>query len=229
MAHYESLQAILEEAGLSHAVYAEEPSGVVDGDNKLFTVASKPLSDSNNDDEISIADVQAYVDGTPVSTALVDTQFGIITLTDAPAVGTKVSVDYRYSAVSLDFVSKLRDEAEAWINTRMRGIDPCAPYGVGEEVVPAEVRNLCRNYAAAYLLIRDYGFNQDIEGTSKDGYKRLSEVRKSLTEYALAGGNCGEGSDGGSDGATGDIEVCSEGNLFPKFDEGTRPNSDGDW
>ncbi len=229
MAHYETLQAILKEAGLSHAVYSESPSGTIDGSNKAFTVANKPLTDANGDDKVDTEDVQAYVDGTPVVVEEVDARFGTITLTQAPTESADITIDYWYSNYELSEVERIREEAEAWINNRMKSVDPCAPYGTGDDPVPATVRNLCRRYAAALLLIREYGYNQDTEDTSKDGYRRLEAVKADLEAYALAGGECGESSDGGDDGGLGDISATSDGDLFGRFEDIQRPNSDGRW
>ena len=98
---YTTLQDILEEAGLAHDVHGEVASGTVDGANKIFTVANKPLTDSNYDDEVTIDDLKLYYDGVPVTITSVDVAFGIITATTAPEVGVEVTVDYRYSAICL--------------------------------------------------------------------------------------------------------------------------------
>ena len=216
---YTTLQDIYEDAGLATAGNAEVPAGEVDGTNKVFTTPNKPLVDSDYDDEVTIADVQVYVDGSPVPTTAVNAQYGNITLATAPAEGSIVTVDYRYSATNMIFVSKLRDEAEEFINNRMRLVDACVPYGQGSNEVPFTVRNLTRQLAAAWLLIREYGYNQDIEGTSKDGYKRLETVKLALEEFAESGGACDNSEGGGSSEAgVGGFQSASEGDLFPEPD-----------
>lgn len=210
---YTTLQDIYEEAGLATAANSETPNGVANGTNKIFTVHNKPIVDANFDDVVDKDDVQVYVNGSPVEVTAVNALFGNITLAVAPADGAEVTVDYRYSAVSMDYVNKLRDEAQATVDSRMKSIDSCVPYGQDEKEVPHTVRNLTRQFAAAWLLIREYGFNQDIEGTSKDGYKRLETVEAALEKYAAAGGDCGGGSSAGDSSA---FQTASDGDLFPE-------------
>lgn len=217
---YITLQEALEEAGLHHVQLGDAALGVVDGSNKAFSLSHKPLADWNYDDEVTIDDIKVYVDGSPVAVSEVDARFGTFELTKAPSSDTAVTVDYVYSPVPLDYVKKLRAEATAWINKQMSRVDPCAPYGRSNKVIPGTVAELCRNYVAARLLIREYGYNQDIEGTSKDGYKRLEQVKADLMEYMKSGGECGDGSDGdtGIFGAGG-VSSSSDGDLFGRFDE----------
>src|ERR1035437_3240618 len=129
MAHYETKQAILEEAGLSQIVIGELLSGLVDGTNKVFTTTWKPLTDSNDDDSVDTYDVTVYVNGSPVLVSSLVVASGTITLTTAPANLTIVTCDYRYSNVTDAYMTKIRDEAEGWINDSMDAIDitPYAP------------------------------------------------------------------------------------------------------
>lgn len=226
---YTSLQDIYEEAGLAIAAYGENAIGEADGTNRVFTVHNKPLIDTNSDDDITKDDVQVYVNGSPVAVTSVDSTFGNITLTVAPAAEAIVTVDYRYSAVNMDYVSKLRDEAEQAVNNRMKLVDSCVPYGEGDKDVPVTVRNLTRQFAAAWLLIREYGFNQDIEGTSKDGYKRLETVKEALEEYAATGGECGSDGDNTPGTGAGAFRASSEGDLFPQPDFDDLPRPEKDW
>lgn len=216
MATYTTLQDILEEAGLSHKILAEIPNGGVDGDNKQFTVSYKPLTDANYDDEVTADDLRVYYDGVPADVDTVDAEYGTITMTTAPAEGVVVTVDYRYAPVTLEFVSKRRDEAQALVNKRMKSIDSCAPYGEGGKDVPKIVQNIARQFAAAWMLIREYGYNQDTEGTSKDGYKRLEVAEAMLEEYAKNGGECGIDGDGSPSSSLHSIGVRSDGDLFAR-------------
>src|ERR1035437_10515065 len=97
MAHYETKQAILEEAGLSQIVIGELLSGLVDGTNKVFTTTWKPLTDSNDDDSVDTYDVTVYVNGSPVLVSSLVVASGTITLTTAPANLTTVTCDYSRS------------------------------------------------------------------------------------------------------------------------------------
>jgi hypothetical protein len=237
-AAYETLQGILEEAGLSHRVLGETPYGEIDGSNKLFTTHNKPLTDVNYDDSITIADVLVLVNGTPATVVNVDAQNGTIEIETAPEANDEVLVDYRYSPIALSFVSQLRDEVQDEINLAMKAVDPCAPYDYdvqNEEKLPnPTVRQLCRLLAAAYLLIRDYGFNQDTEGTSKDGFVKhklvMGDGEKKpgmLAMFKKKGGVCGEDQDADVDSASlGAFQTDSDGKLFGKFEEGEKPNSD---
>lgn len=207
MANYETKQAILEEAGLSLKVLGEELAGSVDGSNKTFTTAYGSLTDANDDDTVNKDDVTAYVNGVVVPVASVDATNHTITLVTAPAVGTTVTADYRYSNITDAYVTKIRQEAEAWINDAMDGIDP-TPY----ETVPATVRKLTRQYAAANLLIREYGMNQNTDGTSKDGYNRLKMVEATLAKYIAIGGSTGL-----SNVSAAEVEVSAEPEIFSTY------------
>lgn len=226
---YTTLQDIYEEAGLAVAANSETPNGEANGTNKVFTVHNKPIVDADSDDVVTAADVQVYVNGSPVAVTAVNSLFGNITLAVAPAEDDEVTVDYRYSAVSMDYVSKLRDEAEQAVNNRMKLVDSCVPYGEGDKDVPVTVRNLTRQFAAAWLLIREYGFNQDIEGTSKDGYKRLETVKEALEEYAATGGECGSDGDNMPGTGAGAFQASSDGDLFPQPDFNDLPRPEKDW
>lgn len=227
---YTTLQDILEEAGLAQDVHAEMAIGTVDGTNKVFTVANKPLIDANYDDVVTKEDVQIYFDGVPAAIDTVNALFGTITTVNAPAEGVDVTLDYRYSAVSMQFVQKLREEAEETINSRMKFVDSCVPYGADGKDVPKKVRGIARRLAAAWLLTRDYGFNQDIEGTSKDGYKKLETIEAELETYANNGGNCGTDGTGTPAGGAATFAASSDGDLFPEpsFDR-DMPQPEKDW
>lgn len=207
MAHYETKQAILEEAGLSLIVLGETLAGSVDGSNKAFTTERGPITDSNDDDSIDNTDVTVYVDGVSVPVAAVIETSRTITLVTAPAVDSTVTADYRYSNITDAYVEKIREEAEDWINSAMDAIDP-VPYSP----VPARVRQLTRQYAAANLLIREYGMNQNTDGTSKDGYNRLKTVQAALDKYIAIGGATGL-----SDVSAADVEVYAEPDIFSTY------------
>lgn len=226
---YTTLQDILEESGLANHIHGETPTGIVDGENMTFTAVNKPLVDTNYDDEVTKDDIQLYFDGVPADVSEIDARFGTATVTSAPDEGVEVTMDYCYSAVSMTFVGKLREEAEEFINNRMKLVDSCVPYGENGHEVPKTVRNLTRQLAAAWLLIREYGFNQDIEGTSKDGYKRLEAVEESLEKYASAGGECGSDGAGTPNGGLASLATTSDGDLFPRPDFNDTPRPEKDW
>lgn len=240
MAKYETLQAILQEAGMSHQVLAEKPYGTADGSNKAFTVQHKPLSDSNHSDTVTTADVFVLVNGTPAVVSEVNAAHGVIELATAPASEAEILVDYRYSSWQLTELDKLRAEAQQWVDDQLKAAGDCAPYTAFDATsvepsaaVHPTVRAITRMYAAALLLTRDYGYNQDTELTSKDGFKKLELINGTKNEpgmiqkFIAAGGVCGQtGVDGDIDT---DLGAKSAGDLFGKFDgDVQRPDSDTD-
>ncbi|MET3349038.1 UNVERIFIED_ORG: hypothetical protein ABID57_000707 [Arthrobacter sp. UYEF1] len=210
MPRYETKQGILEEAGLSLKVLGETLTGSVDGSNKVFTTAYGYLTDANDDDTIDNTDVTAYVDGVAVNVSDVNEINHTITLQAAPTTGKVVTADYRYSNITDSYVEKIREEAEAWINEAMDGIDS-TPY----TTVPATVRKLTRQYAAANLLIREYGMNQNTDGTSKDGYNRLKTVEAALAKYIAIGGSTGLSNVSGAE-----VDVYAEPEIFSTYTSG---------
>jgi hypothetical protein len=69
------------------------------------------------------------------------------------------------------------------------------------------VRWIVRLYSAGKLLIRDYGFNQDLENTSKDGYKKIAVAKAQLKELAALGDDARK---------LGEIDCENSGDLFAK-------------
>lgn len=224
-AYYTTLQDILEEAGLHHVENGVALSGVVDGINTTFTTDRKPITDRNFDDTVTVDDFVVFVDGVPVKAVSVNEAFGVIELEKAPKNDSVVTIDYSYASVPLRVVELARKAAMAWIDKSMEGVDPCAPYGKYGREIPGRVVELCTNYAAARLLIREYGFNQDIEGTSKDGYKRLEVVKQDMQEFVKSGGVCGDGSDDLSAGL-GAVGVRCDVDLFGDFPDRRHPHND---
>ncbi|QNK82595.1 hypothetical protein [Nakamurella sp. PAMC28650] len=226
--NYETKQAILEEAGLSQIVNGEVLAGVIDGTNLVFNTIYKPITDSNDDDQIDTTDITVYVNGVPVFVQLLNELTGTITLKTAPAAGTVATCDYRYSPVTDAYMNKIREEAEDWINSAMDSIDP-VPYGSGvpstNTVVPPTVRKLTRWYAAAQLLMKDYGFNHDTNMTSKDGASKMALLEGSgepgkpgykpglLNKYIAIGGMSGI-----SDVSAAELDTYAEPDLFSTVD-----------
>lgn len=217
---YETKQAILVEAGLSFSVRSEGLSGAIDGSNTVFTTAHAPLSDTNYDDVISVADVVVYVDGVPVTVAAVDATHGIITLQTAPLVSaSEITADYRHCPVDDIELEKVRIEAQDHINEVMADVDP-TPY----TTVPTTVRKMVRYYAAGMLLVRNYGSATGEDGTSKDGYKKMAMVDGDgknpgwLARFLELGGVTG----GGSAEPT-EAEVIGDDPLFSTSSNYVRP------
>ena len=81
------------------------------------------------------------------------------------------------------------------------------------------LRYIQRLMAAGMLLVRDYGFNEDIENTSKDGYKKLELASEKLN--TLIATVCGEACSRSAQG----FATRDDGDLFSK-----RPHiSSEDW
>jgi len=207
--HYVTKQAILEEAGLSNPVLAELVSGAANGTNKVFTTTYKPLIDANYDDEVDPYDVTLYVNGVPVDVASVDATSGTITAITAPVSGDEVTADYRYTPVLDQYVQDVRDEAEDWINTEMDSVDPL-PY----TKVPPTIRKIARVYAAGMLLSKDYGYQRETDGTSKDGMARMKQAEAWLAKYITIGGSTGLSNVSGTG-----VEVSSDPDLFDHYDQ----------
>jgi hypothetical protein len=126
-------------------------------------------------------DVIVYDDTVAVEVDSVDTTTGVITLTSAPANASAMLVTYAYSLMSDVAVGKYRDEAIDYVHRKINGI---VDFGEWEgSDVPPIVKTVVRIYAAGLILIRDHGLNVDTDGSSKDGYKRLSTAKTLLMEY----------------------------------------------
>ncbi len=181
---YSSLQDIREESGQQHLVRLENPSGLVNGSNTIFTVGRTYIVDRNYNDTIDVGvsgDVIVYDDNVAVSVASVDTTTGVITLTAAPVTASVIKISYAYSLLSDAAVTKYRNEAISWVQRKLTGI---IDYTVWTDTtIPDEIKTIVRNYAAAWILIKDQGFNTDTENSSKDGYKRLTIAKDMLAEY----------------------------------------------
>lgn len=167
--HYETIQAILEEAGLSHRQLID---GVV-SENGVIQLRDFPLADRNYDDNIDAGDVVVLNGGEVLAIENVDAVNGVITLTEKTS-RENLRVLYNYSNISPEFVIKVRAEVIAEIERLLGG----AIESVDEEIL----RYIVRIYCAGKLLVREYGYAQSTEETSKDGYKRIALAKKELLE-----------------------------------------------
>lgn len=169
---YETIQAILEEAGLYH----REKIELNDIDSQIILLDDHLLADTNHDDIVDKDDIVVLVDGELVEVSEVDVKSSTIMLTNKINSGQIVKVKYAYSPVEQEFVEKVRDEAI----TEIMAKNPCQSV-LNDKYKPA-LRYIVRLLSAGKLLIRDYGFNEDIEGTSKDGYKKIELASQKLDE-----------------------------------------------
>lgn len=207
--NYLTLKDIRVEAGMQNTVHDQDVSGDVNGVNTDFYTNSTPVVDRNGDGVVTIADVTAFVDGSAVTISSIDAVTGLVRLAVAPATGKTVTLDYVWSPCDDDLLTNLREEAIGWLNRRVgRYIDLTT---ITDSNFPPEWRAICRLWAGAMIIIRDYGSGSDTDGSSKDGYKKLSAAKSLLQEWI--------DDYAGTDGevaakATQSANVVSDGNIF---------------
>lgn len=188
--HYATRQAIRKESGRQHRKSAERPSGVVDSVNTDFYTERKYLVDRNDDDVLDASDVVAYVDGSAVPVSGVGQDTGLVQLTTAPTGGV-ITVDYQFSELSDADIDEVRSEAEDWLTRRVKTYIDVTKFESHLPVTdPVKVDNypkvfstVVKLYAAALILIRDYGSGADTDLTSKDGYKKLGVAKSMLSDW----------------------------------------------
>ena len=90
------------------------------------------------------------------------------------------------------------------------------------------MRMITRLWAAGLLLARDYGYNTDVELSSKDGYKKIEEAKSLLEDFYKEGGACGSNSEGQQEtsGGSGAVIAGSDGDMFVKPSCHCRDESD---
>lgn len=191
----ESVQAILEEAGLYHRRSVQ----VVADENGIIVLEDSPLADRNYNDIVDFEDVLVRAGGEKLEVVDVDVENGIIKLAKPLNNDDHLWVNYAYSSVSASFVEKVRGEVLAEVRRVLseaeieRNLD--------------SVRWIVRLYSAGKLLIRDYGFNQDLENTSKDGYKKIDLAKSQLNELIAVADNSQK---------FGEMTCENDGDLFAK-------------
>lgn len=210
--NYITLKDIRVEAGMQNREHDQTVSGDVDGVNTDFYTNQTPLVDRGGDDLVTIADVTAFVDGSAVTISAIDTTTGLVRLTAAPALGTEVTLDYIWSPVDDDLMNDLRDEAQAWLNKRVKAYIDLTT--VTAENYPPEWRTICRLWAGAMIIIRDYGSGTDTDGSSKDGYKKLGAAKSLLAEWIAEQSGSSDPTDEALTPQT--ANVVSDGNIFPR-------------
>lgn len=221
---YETTLNILREAGFVLRVVNER---VAEVNNKVIRTAfANYLNVTNGDAVATVADVAVTVNGTAVEVSAINATDGSITLASTPAEGATIEVSYYYSPITLDYVGTVRQDAQCAINSKMRLVDPCSPYAEGK--VPYCVRMITRLWAAGLLLARDYGYNTDVELSSKDGYKKIEEAKSLLEDFYKEGGACGSNSEGQQEtsGGSGAVIAGSDGDMFVKPSCHCRDESD---
>lgn len=175
---YVTVKAVLQEAGLWSQQVGEILDGTVNGTNAVFTTTYKPLVQRTDGEEVAVADVAAYVNGSPVTVASLNATTGALTLASAPANGTTVTGDYASSAVSQSDVAGVIAEAADAIDLELTGVTT-VPFST----VPATVRKIARFYAAGLLMSREYGLESITEESNKEGKRKLEQAEEWLTAY----------------------------------------------
>lgn len=180
---YASVQSIRESAGLLSKAENETPAGSANGTNKVFTTKRRPIVDSNNDDEVTIEDVSLFVNGASVPVASIDKDTGTVNAVTAPVNGAKVTIDYHFSPISDEYVEGKQEEADDWVDTKIRtaGILP-AP-NLPLEPIPGVISTIAELYAAGIILTRDQGSRYDGEQTSRDGFSKIKQARELMEDF----------------------------------------------
>ncbi len=219
---YASIQAIREGAGLLSRVNNEKPKGAVDGTNRDFVVARRPLVDSNYDDVVDEDDVNAFVDGIPVEVSEVNPTNGSIKLATAPTAGQIVTIDYFHSPITDDYTGGKQDEADSWIDLKIKGY-----VKVPLNPVPGIIATAAEMYAAGLILTRDWGARVDTEQTSKDGFAKIKQARDLIADY-IQGLKDDKATTGDSDGSTGSASVITDADVFDRVESemGSLPTGD---
>ena len=207
---YSTYQDIREEAGHQHLNKLEELSGLKNGSNTIFYAKRTYIVDRNYNDTLDVStasgDVIVYVNDVAVTVNAINAETGAITLAAAPANGATVLGTYYHSLLSDAKIDKYRKEAMGFIQRKISGIIAYADWT--DSTIPAEIKTVCRLYAAALILIRDHGLNADTENSSKDGYKKLATAKSLLTDYL------GDVADASGTLVRTSVSARSDGNIF---------------
>lgn len=220
--HLETLGHILSEAGFLFSARGEQCELV---GNQITTANANivPMKFGESDAEMTTSDVDVRINGEKVEVKEVDTEQGLIELSDAAKIGGEVRVSYKYSGVELEYVKTTRDDVENLVQSKLRTLGNCQR--LKEDGVLRQLRAIVRLWAGGLLLSREYGYNTDTEQTSKDGYRKIEEARTLLQElYDNLQLNCGSDD---TNGGSGSVITASEGDLFGLHDN--RFRSDSDW
>lgn len=166
--NFESVQAILEEAGLIHR--QQNISAEIQGSHIILNDGI--IADSNYNDLVDFEDVTVFCGGEKMEVSNIDAENGVIKLANNSKNGEIANVSYNYSNVRQALVEKIRGEVLAEI----RKVLAISTIEQNCDIVGYIVRI----YAAGKLLVREYGFNQEITDTSKDGYRKIELAKAEI-------------------------------------------------
>lgn len=166
--NFESVQAILEEAGLIHR--QQNISTEIQGNHIILNDGI--IADSNYNDLVDFEDVTVFCGGEKMEVLNIDAENGIIELANNSKNGEIANVSYNYSNIRQALVEKIRGEVLAEI----RKVLAISTIEQNRDIVGYIVRI----YTAGKLLVREYGFNQEITDTSKDGYRKIELAKAEI-------------------------------------------------
>lgn len=166
--NFESVQAILEEAGLIHR--QQNISAEIQGNHIILNDGI--IADSNYNDLVDFEDVAVFCSGEKIEVLNIDAENGIIELANNSKNGEIANVSYNYSNIRQALVEKIRGEVLAEIRKALA----VSTVEQNRDIVGYIVRI----YAAGKLLVREYGFNQEITDTSKDGYRKIELAKAEI-------------------------------------------------
>ena len=166
--NFESVQAILEEAGLIH----RQQNINVEIQGSRIILNDGIIADSNYNDLVDFEDVTVFCGGEKMEVLNIDAENGVIELANNSKNGEIANVSYNYSNVRQALVEKIRGEVLAEI----RKVLAISTIEQNRDIVGYIVRI----YAAGKLLVREYGFNQEMADTSKDGYRKIDLAKAEI-------------------------------------------------
>ena len=117
--NFTSLHDIRREAGLLRQTTDKHVIGEVDGANRVFYASQAPIVDRDGDDEVTKADVTAYVDDDAVAVESVDAATGAVVLVNAPKPNARVILAYEFSAIEQAEIERRRKSAENWLKRKV--------------------------------------------------------------------------------------------------------------
>ena len=121
---------------------------------------------------VDFEDVAVFCGGEKMEVSNIDAENGVIELANNSKNGEIANVSYNYSNIRQALVEKIRGEVLAEI----RKVLAISTIEQNRDIVGYIVRI----YAAGKLLVREYGFNQEIADTSKDGYRKIELAKAEI-------------------------------------------------
>lgn len=182
-----TLKAIRKQAGVYHQALKEELRGPANGSNATFYAENPNLIPSDSADTLAVSHVKVYVNDVVAAVTSVN-EDGTFALAAAPPADATVVADYYYSVLTEDDMVQNRLEGLSWLGARVGDV-----ILFNQLIVPADpataldwppiFTTALSLYCAGLILIQDYGSSADTDLTSKDGYKKMAEANKLITQW----------------------------------------------